>query len=598
MSWLFIALISHALFAIVFALDKVLVSRYLSPARYVEAVGMFGALSLILIPFVDFEIPTFSTIVLALISGITLITGLYCYFRALEHEETSWVAPLLFGVVLPVASLGINYHALDERFEGYQLFSFALLILGGLILSYHGKFSRRALGFLVAAGIFLAIDSTVLKLIFETTNFASGYITSRLAASLVVLFAVWYLRGGSRSTEQIHWRGGMLFGAKQILSFGANLLLLYAIFLASPTLVNASNGFRYIFLFPLLLVFARIWPHVLEERITAKLIIKKCIALLCITAGLIGISVIPFRGEAKVWGITYSSIYASQFGFDSREAFTRIVEDLGVRDVRLVAYWPLIEPQEGVYDFSELDFELETLERYGGKAIIAMGVRLPRWPECHIPEWARGLNFLVFQNNVHEYIESVVLRYRGNPVVEAWQVENEPFLFGFGECPDPDIDFLDREIAQVKRLDARPVIVTDSGELGRWHRAYQRGDVFGTTMYRTVWNEYIPGGYFMYPLPPGFFTFKAGLMEALFGKKEIMGIELQAEPWTHKRPWDTPLDEQRNVFSLEDFKDNITYAKNVGFTKNYLWGAEWWLWMKDTQNHPEYWEYAKTLFSP
>ena len=60
---------------------------------------------------------------------------------------------------------------------------------------------------------------------------------------------------------------------------------------------------------------------------------------------------------------------------------------------------------------------------------------------------------------------------------------------------------------------------------------------------------------------------KAAITENLFGKKEIINIELQAEPWLQKRPPDVALEEQLKVFSLEQFKENIEYAKAVGFEK-------------------------------
>jgi len=41
----------------------------------------------------------------------------------------------------------------------------------------------------------------------------------------------------------------------------------------------------------------------------------------------------------------------------------------------------------------------------------------------------------------------------------------------------------------------------------------------------------------------------------------------------------------------------VEFAKKVGFPEIYLWGAEWWYWLKITQNHPELWDTAKELFN-
>lgn len=150
----------------------------------------------------------------------------------------------------------------------------------------------------------------------------------------------------------------------------------------------------------------------------------------------------------------------------------------------------------------------------------------------------------------------------------------------------------------MRKLDyLRPIILTDSGEFGLWFRTYKRADIFGTTMYRVVQSRFLPIGNFKYPLGPDFFKIKDAIMENLFGKKEIINIELQAEPWLKKRPPDISIEEQLKAFSLDQFKENIEYARQVGFEKNYLWGAEWWYWMKQKQGHREFWEEAKKLFS-
>ena len=39
----------------------------------------------------------------------------------------------------------------------------------------------------------------------------------------------------------------------------------------------------------------------------------------------------------------------------------------------------------------------------------------------------------------------------------------------------------------------------------------------------------------------------------------------------------------------------VDYAKRTGQDTFYLWGAEWWYWMKVKHNQPEIWEEAKKL---
>ena len=54
-------------------------------------------------------------------------------------------------------------------------------------------------------------------------------------------------------------------------------------------------------------------------------------------------------------------------------------------------------------------------------------------------------------------------------------------------------------------------------------------------------------------------------------------------------------EEQLKSFELDFFKDTIEYAKLTGFDEYYLWGAEWWYYMK-VNERPEFWEEAKKLW--
>jgi hypothetical protein len=49
------------------------------------------------------------------------------------------------------------------------------------------------------------------------------------------------------------------------------------------------------------------------------------------------------------------------------------------------------------------------------------------------------------------------------------------------------------------------------------------------------------------------------------------------------------------IFSARDFKKYVNFAQKTGFDEVYLWGVEWWYFMKE-KGYPEYLEYAKNLF--
>ncbi len=303
----------------------------------------------------------------------------------------------------------------------------------------------------------------------------------------------------------------------------------------------------------------------------------------------------PAPREDVHLGMTFSSRYATDLGLDWRETYLALLDDVGVKKLRLPVYWDLVEREPGMLDYADVDWQLAEAERVGATVILSIGQRVPRWPECHIPEWAKHAAAGDRQSALKKFMQGTVQRYKDRKVITTWQVENEPFLVFFGECPPLDVDFLEAEVALVKRLDpSRPVLLTDSGELSIWYRAAKRGDYFGTTMYRKIYKG--GWGYLTYPIGPNFFRAKEQFVRLLTDQVHFSVIELQAEPWAAGWVANVSLEEQFITMNEQLLEENVTYARRVGFEDIYLWGGEWWYWLKVQKDSPAVWEKGKELF--
>lgn len=304
-----------------------------------------------------------------------------------------------------------------------------------------------------------------------------------------------------------------------------------------------------------------------------------------------------------IWGMNFSQKQSQNLGVDWRANYLALLDDLRIRYWRISTHWDLLEPERGKYYFSDLDWQIEEAEKREAKIILAIGLKTPRWPECHLPTWAKNLSKEEQQKAVLDLIKTIVLRYKNKKSIWAWQIENEPF-FPFGECPPRKKGFLDEEIALVKNLDTRPIITTDSGEWSFWIKMAKKGDFLGVSLYRHVYftpfsflRKFLPffpkGFYWTYPFPPNYYYVKAKIIDWLFHKKIIV-LEFQAEPWLSS--FELSLDEEKKIKDIKRFQENIEYAKKSGFSTFYLWGGEWWYWLKETQNNSSFWETARLLF--
>lgn len=302
-----------------------------------------------------------------------------------------------------------------------------------------------------------------------------------------------------------------------------------------------------------------------------------------------------YDGKDIDYGVTFSKQQSWSLGLDWKENYLAILDDLKVKKIRLPVYWDEIQPEANRYDWADLDWEVDEAEKRGVQLILAVGHRVPRWPECHQPHWVDSLETAQRQQAIREIISETIVRYRERPSITFWQVENEPFLPNFGTCPPLEASFLDEEINLVRSLDSRPIIVTDSGELSVWVMAAKRGDVFGTSLYLNTYSRALDR-YIHYPIEPVFFRVKRNITNLFAYPQDWILIELQGEPWGREAFQKLPQEERDKTMNLEKFREIREFARETGFRTMYWWGVEWWYWEKTKQNNDSYWQEAKTMF--
>ena len=440
------------------------------------------------------------------------------------------------------------------------------------------------------------------KLVFEhTANFSTAFALMKTATLIlgVSMLAVPYLRKSIFSTSRGTTTGNrILYLTSRVLAGSGSVMLFYAIKLQDhPAVIESINGFRYVLVFILAFIITKARPDLLKESTRAGRVIVKALATILIVGGLSILGVQSFyeniprpRTTDVTWGVTFSDMMAEDLKLDPGETLYAILKDLRPQGVRLVAYWDRIEKRKGECDFSSLDEQMRIAAEFKTPVILALGQRVPRWPECHIPKWANPKKDLL------PYMKKVVKRYRGYRNILYWQVENEPFLH-FGECPKADKKLIVSEIDAVRNLDpGRKILLTDGGEFGDWYRAAKRGNIFGTTLYRKVHSRFF--GEFTYPITPEIYPLKRDIIQFLTGKPDqnFIIIELGTEPWGDKQIFEMTLDEQIQNFRMKDFRDNINYALDCRYDTYYLWGAEWWYYLKKKYNKDGYWRIAADTF--
>ena len=297
-------------------------------------------------------------------------------------------------------------------------------------------------------------------------------------------------------------------------------------------------------------------------------------------------------------GTTFIPAYAESLGVDPQKTMDALLDDAQVRHFRLVSYWDQLEPTKGSYDFSQLDWQFKKAEARHAKVSLSIGLRQPRWPECHTPGWAATEPKSEWQPQLERFIAAVVNRYKDSPSLESYQLENEYFLKAFGTCTDFSRERLVSEYNLVKKADPNhPVIISRSNNVLGMPLNQPQPDMFGVSIYKRVWSMPI-GRYLEYPFPAWFYAFMAGTQKILTGKDMIIH-ELQAEAWPPHGQGipETSLAEQNKSFSAERFESRIAYGEATGMRTMYLWGSEYWYYRMTVLHDPSLWDVAKQAFA-
>ncbi|HLD51093.1 hypothetical protein A3K34_01785 [candidate division WWE3 bacterium RIFOXYC1_FULL_40_10] len=340
--------------------------------------------------------------------------------------------------------------------------------------------------------------------------------------------------------------------------------------------------------------FRRVFTHKITKSFIALVVALSLLPMLFIVV------MFPKPADNITYGVNFSSKYAKEIGLDWKKAYIQILDELKVKKLRVVAYWDEIEPKQGLRDFSDVKWQLEEARKRDAKVILAIGRKVPRFPECHEPKWwSSESEWGTKEDLLLAYISAGVTELKQFDNIEVWQVENEPH-FPFGLCDKVPSDLIQREIKVVRSIDNRPVITQDSGEGGFWVPSYKQADYLGISMYRKVWFDF--WGlvsrdrltYFKYPISHGYYKIKADLLG--IPAKNIIITELQGEPWGSKETTKLTTSEKNETMSPKDFTDTLEYSRKSGFSQIYVWGAEWWFWEKEHNNNSFYWETAKHLF--
>ena len=315
-------------------------------------------------------------------------------------------------------------------------------------------------------------------------------------------------------------------------------------------------------------------------------------------------------------GTTFSQLQCHYMGLDYRESFQQLLS-LGFDCIRLCSYWNEVEAQENQFNFTTLDWLLDECHKHKVSVVLTVGMKAPRWPEFHFPDWVQAR----YDTSSHpkpidrqteladrtlQFTEKVVAHTKASPVIQYWQVENEPFTrMDITGGRYLSHEFVQREVELVRSriLPHQQILLTNAitlpaAQIAEDDHAFQKSlalaDGIGINVYTKV--PIANSAFYVEPLPP--FWTKLNNWQSLIqdANKTAWIAEAQAEPWEPNElvamkkteyPSSTPKRLENLVVSLTD----------IGYSPVLLWGCEYWYWNKKNGRNLWWWTVERLIES-
>jgi len=293
MSWFFVALIGPFLYALTNYIDKILLERYFKKSG-IGAILIFSSLVAVLaLPFfllMDRTVldVSFVNILILAAKGMLGVGVLWCYLIALRNEETSVV--IVFYQLVPVLASILGYLVLGEVLTHMQLIAMAIIILGTTIIAFevdsdnHFKLRKKSTIIpMLGASFFWALGGTIFKKVALEENLWRSLFWENLMFVLVGICIFIFIRSYRENFLSV-----FKSNSKNILSLNAlnesiyisgNVAVAYAYLLAPVGLILLMESFQPIFVLFIGVILTVFFPKILVEKIEAKHIWQKIIAI-------------------------------------------------------------------------------------------------------------------------------------------------------------------------------------------------------------------------------------------------------------------------------------------------------------------------------
>ncbi|MFH1511417.1 MAG: EamA family transporter, partial [Candidatus Woesearchaeota archaeon] len=264
MNYILFTLYAAATFAILNVLDKYIITSWIrKPLVYTTAAMLINSWVLLLFIFRPLTNLSLPSVIFAVLSGVLVLLGAFCYTVAVSKEEATRVVAL--RQLTPAFVLLLSSIFLSEVLTGRMIFGFLFLLAGGFLVSLRngrGRFISPVLPIVVLSSFLIAASLILLKKALVQLAYLDATLLAVAGSSFAALCLLLIPKNriDVRNVVRLPLRVKMLLFAASVVAVLAMLLGSLALSTGPAPIVSSLYGFQPVFLLLFAILLSRFFP--------------------------------------------------------------------------------------------------------------------------------------------------------------------------------------------------------------------------------------------------------------------------------------------------------------------------------------------------
>jgi uncharacterized membrane protein len=293
MLWIVLALLSHFFWGLGNVADKYfLENKIKNPYVYLVWMVLLGLMALIVIPFVDFYIPSLDLMIWLVVAGALYFYGGLPYVRAVQIEEVTRIN--VWWGLIPVFAMIIEWLILGRTFTISELVAFGILLIGAVVASVHlikntARLSKAA-PLMAMATLAFAIYAVIFSYVTQAVPFMVGFVWISIImaiCSLTLFFFQSFRTAFVQEVKNIKRGTGAILVLVAMIERVGGLFNQWALSLSAAALVFAFEGSQIIFVFLMVFLISLFQPKAMREELDFRNVLLKIVAMILMVVGIV-----------------------------------------------------------------------------------------------------------------------------------------------------------------------------------------------------------------------------------------------------------------------------------------------------------------------